>query len=273
MTTSDTRKLVFTGLLSLGLIALNQGCSSSSNPSDGGGDTRTGGTGGRGGTAGGAGGADGGAAGAGGGAAGSGGVAGGCTTANTMALTATQTSIDNFAVAGNAGVMVPGMGSIIAFGGGTTPAPTVAETGGTMSIMLTTVAEAGGFPGVKIGFNDCLNAATPAAFTGVSFTVSGTVTGAGCVANFQIQDTEHTAPTDDPKGMTTGGYSGSVAVTVTATPTPVMVTFASVPFMNNAANPGVAVDATKLLGVAFTFPTVTANACTFNLTIDNLAFF
>jgi hypothetical protein len=265
-------------------LALGAGCGEDGEdrPGNAGGNINTGGssggTGGSAGPTGGTGGTSPGPTGGTGGSGGSGGAtAGGCTDANTMTLTAADTLISDFSTPGEEITAVPGMGTIVTFGGGTTPAPTIDTANGNLNITLTTVAEANAFPGLALSFSSCIDAATTANFTGVELTISGSVTGAGCIAGFQIPDSPHTDPANDPaKGSTAGGYSGTLPLTVTDTASTVMVPFTGTgapPFANNAANPSVDIDPTMLLGVAFSFPAVAANECVIDLTVDDVQFY
>jgi hypothetical protein len=181
----------------------------------------------------------------------------------------------NILMAGNDGGLSL-TGGITTYG---TKAPT-ASTNGSGALLVSendpasaTAAEYDGavlyFSGNTTG-TDCVNGST---YTGVEFTISGTVT--GCAVVFTINDSEHSAVSvSDPKASgPAGSYPGTVPVTVTST-----ATQTKVPFLGTGAPsggmPATAIDPTKLESISWQYviqPGTTT--CTSSLTIDDIAFY
>jgi hypothetical protein len=264
---TEFRKRAFVGILGLATAGLmSMGCSSSSTSSPGtGGST---GTGGSAGTTGG-----GGTTGSGGtGGAAGGGAAATCGATNTATLTSATAAIDDFTAAGNPGVMVTGMGSVSAFGSSVAVADT---TGGNLHVTMTKAeATAPDYnEGFGINFTECIDAAV---FTGVQFTLSGSVTGTGCDITFGMVDTEHQLPANDPRGTApAGSYAAKVVLAPTATATTVQVPFTGTNAPPLASgSPAQAIDNATLLAVQWGFDVPGGTStCVADITIDNVAFY
>jgi hypothetical protein len=133
--------------------------------------------------------------------------------------------------------------------------------------------------GLFVGFTDCIDAT---AFTGVSFTLSGSV--AGCTMQYATGDVEHSDSTVNTHLGTgaAGTYQPAVDLTagqLAAAPQVLMMPFAVNPAFGNPPTP---LDKTKLIDMIWQFvvpaaaPT-TADAapaaCVGNVTIDNVSFY
>jgi len=262
-------KVSLCGLAAVGLLAAGaQGCSSSGTTSGTGGSSGTGTGGHVGGTGGGV------ATGTGGSAPGTGGSGGqlGCTSANT-ATAPTTGLIADFAGDGSAGVEI--MGGVSTYDK-SAAAPTATTAGGTLHIVENGVPGAAAqYVGTVVYFTGCVDAS---AFTGISFGITGTLT--GCTMQFSINDSEHG---DSSTGVDTkatgpkGSYAPQLGV---AAPFAATV---SVPFTGATApmggSPAAPVDPAKLIGVQwqFTIPAApdagAATNCSADLMIDNIMFY
>jgi hypothetical protein len=257
---TEIRKRAFVGivgLVSAGLFSM--GCSSSSSSTDGGAGT-TGHAGTSGGTAGttGSGGATGSA-----GTTGTGGSSAACTAAPTSGL------IADFM--GDGGIEI--MGGLSAYGG--VAAPTHTDANGTFEIMENNPAGAAAqYVGTVLYFSNCVDAS---AFSGVEFTLSGSV--AGCSIQYSTNDVQHDDMSTDPKGGCTLGsacYSPQASITtVPTTATPVME-----PFITTAGgNPSAPTDPTKLTGIQWQFTIAPAAeggapvSCVSDLKITDVKFY
>jgi hypothetical protein len=165
-------------------------------------------------------------------------------------------------------------GGFTTYGGTAAPTETTDSTG---TLTLTENAAATAAPQYVGGViyisgnstgTDCVNAST---YTGVEFTVSGTVS-AACTISFSINDSEHTAVSaTDPKASgAAGSYSGAVPVVPTATATQQKVPFTSI----TGGMPATALDPTKLEAIQWQY-TIPAGSgtCTSTLTITDVSFY
>ena len=268
-TTSRQLKITLCGLAAVALMAAAQGCSSSSPASGSGGSNGSAGHG----TGGTTGAGIGGTIGAGVGGAVGGGGQRGCTTANT-AMPGTNGLIADFAGDGGLGIEI--MGGISAYPGASSPStPMAATTGGTLHITENaTPGSAPQYVGAVLYFSGCVDAS---AFTGVSFSITGTLT--GCTMQYSANDSEHGDMTGTDLKAT--GPSGSYSPQLTV-PTPFAATV-SVPFTGTGApangSPATAIDPAKLIGLQWQFTIPAApdagapTNCVGDINIDNVMFY
>jgi hypothetical protein len=183
-----------------------------------------------------------------------------------------QALITNFSEAtsgtGGTGNTPPSFGTGPASGGGFiygVPAPVVSVAGGAAHVTLTASSSASvNYVGFGLAFNSCVNAS---AYSGVRFTLTGTVT--GCTMQFMTTYTE-VLPTSDPKGMCSGPtcYPSQTDVTPQAAPRSVA--------WNAYTRPGVpvaTVDAGRLANVVWQFTIPASTACSADVTIDDVQFY
>jgi hypothetical protein len=125
------------------------------------------------------------------------------------------------------------------------------------------------YAGFGIFFDTCVDA-TLAAYSGVKFTVSGSLS-AGCSMQFAHNFSQDAYYVGDPKGSCTAGasqcYAPSTALTVGAVPANVTVGFGEV----TGGNPITAVDATRLTGPQWQF-NVPPAGCTADIVLDDVTF-
>jgi len=191
----------------------------------------------------------------------------GCNAANTNTAPS-DGLIADFASA-DAGIEI--MGGTTTYGG--TGAPTIAIAGGALNITENAAATAAAqYVGAVLYFNNCVDAS---AFTGVQFTISGSMT--GC-ANLKYS-TNYTGTDDvgsDSKGSCTLGngkcYSPQkdVSTSITSTDTQVQV-----PWATTGGSPSGPVDPKTLTGVQWQFQidAATTGTCVANLTIKDVKFY
>jgi hypothetical protein len=129
------------------------------------------------------------------------------------------------------------------------------------------------YSGVTVFINGpgCVNAS---AYTGVSFTISGSV--GTCNVVFAFGDKEHTTAASDPmRGTCTASscYAGQYSLTVSGTATTVKMPFATAP--TSMGSPATAVDTMNLTGVQFQLgqATTATSTCMATLTITNISFY
>jgi hypothetical protein len=233
-----------------------------------------------------------------GGTGGAGGAGGGIGVACTAATTKVAPSnglIANFS-SPDGGIPDGGLGvdggpfptSIVEIGGGLTPfpigsasAPAYTLSGGVLHVTVNTPAtSAAQYLGMFLGFADCIDAT---AFTGVSFTISGSF--AGCTMEYGTGDVEHSDYTVDTYRGTgpAGSYDPQTTLTtsqVTAAPQTLMMPFTGSTMSGSPPSP---LDKTKLISVFWQFnvpasapPTADAAppaACVGDITIDNVSFY
>jgi hypothetical protein len=132
--------------------------------------------------------------------------------------------------------------------------------------------------GFGVGFKDCVDAT---AFTGVSFTISGSFS--GCTMQYATGDVEHQDSTTDSYFATgpAGSYPPQTTLTadeLTAAPRTLMMPFTGSTIFGSPQTP---LDKTKLVLVLwqFTVPAAAATAdaapaaCVADITIDNVSFY
>jgi hypothetical protein len=227
-----------------------------------------------------------------GGGAGTGGAGGGigvaCTAANTM-VAPSNGLIADFS-GPDAGSEIDGVqqlpssvleigGAVFAYPGGSAAAPAYSFDGALHLTENGPATSATQYAGLFLGFTDCIDAT---AFTGVSFTISGSF--AGCTMQYATGDVEHSDSTVNTYLGTgvAGSYQPQVALTaseITAAPQILMM-----PFVGNAAlgSPATPLDKTKLISVFWQFVIPAAGpstsdaapaACVGDITIDNVSFY
>jgi hypothetical protein len=219
------------GLAAVGLMAMSQGCSSSTTPT--------------GGTGGGAGGANGDAA-----------TDGGVVKITTALLT-------DFTAGSTGGPL----GAVFLFHDTGLSDATIDVTGGNLKATFDTGVPSTMYP--YVGWGLPFNAVSDlTAFTGIKFTISGTL-GAGCSAiQFALGDVDHSS--SPPFGVCTGScYPGSKTIAVTATPTDITTLFTDLP----TGGPATAAEPAKATGIQWQLqflPGDAAGTCVGNITIDNI---
>jgi hypothetical protein len=137
------------------------------------------------------------------------------------------------------------------------PAYTVASGGGSVTIVATRTATAAGPAniGIAFTFDPCADAS---AFSGVSFSISGQIT--GCSVLFQVDDTERS-----------GGGNGGPATTVNAvTGTPQTVKLA---WSTTGGQPTGPTDGARVAILIWGFSIQPSTTCMANVTIGDLTFY
>ena len=159
-------------------------------------------------------------------------------------------------------------------------APTYTTTGGTLNITENTGAiSAAQYVGVVVDFDDCIDAR---AFTGVQFTISGSLS--GCTVQYSTTDTEHddaTYAVPNPHATGPEGayapYADLTASQVTSTPTTISMPFNGVGAPSGGSPDGLALDTSKLDRVNWqlSIPAAAGGAatCTASLTVDDVKFY
>jgi hypothetical protein len=196
-------------------------------------------------------------------------------------LAPTDGIIDAFTASGDAGDATPSgiPGGYAFYPPGQPNAPTATFSNGTVHLVMDNVpgAAAAQYVGFVIYFNDCIDAT---AFTGVEFTISGTIS--GCTMQFSANYTEDDDVATDPKGSCTNNatgttcYSSQKAITANITTTPAAV---QVPFTGTGAptggSPQSAVDQAQLTGIQwqFTIPAGVSGSCTAAIDISTVQFY
>ena len=155
--------------------------------------------------------------------------------------------------------------------------PTVDTSGGNLAITLATGAPSTMYPFAYVGlpFNSCADAS---AYTGVTFTASGTLN-TGCTIQFSVVDKEHSTVantgTCNPT-TSTGCYASAKIFTLPSTPTPVTIKFTDQTGGGSGDNAtAAAVDPTEILNVQWQLNVPTGDAsggCTGNVVIDDISF-
>ena len=261
--------IAITGLVSAGLISF--GCSSSNSTTTGSGGSA--GTSAGGGSAGTRTSAGGGTAGTGTAGASSQDAGNACTGKTDVAPT--DGVIDKFTAVGDAGATPSGIPGGYTTYSDPTPgaAPTVTYVNGAAHVVENAAATASPqYVGFVLYFTDCVNAS---AFTGIEFTISGTMT--GCTlqlsANYSENDNKASDPAKGSCSMPPAAdcYSNQKAVTgITTTPTTVQV-----PWSGFAGGvPAGPTDSTQLTGVQWqlTIPAGTGT-CAAELSITDVKFY
>ncbi len=154
--------------------------------------------------------------------------------------------------------------------------PTYTTDNGTLNISADFPQTAGPqYIGTTLYFLSCLDAS---AFTGVEFTISGSITSA-CQLVFGANDVVHDDHASDPKGSCDAGsmcYSPNMAVKMAVTSTPTTI---QVPWIMGSSVPDVPLDPSQLVGVQWQFTIApaadggTPQNCTADLHITNVKFY
>jgi hypothetical protein len=155
-----------------------------------------------------------------------------------------------------------------ALSGSITINPIVDTTEG--NLHLTASVPGGGYAGFGFWFGPCVSAA---AFTGITFTIGGTLGGGS--AEFQLQTSkDYPIDTINAKGECTGSWSqgcasNKSAVSVPATATPVTLLWTVL----TGGQPEATVDPSEILGVQWQFNCpATATTCAVDITLDDVTF-
>ncbi|HVV53577.1 MAG TPA: hypothetical protein VHO06_28230 [Polyangia bacterium] len=170
---------------------------------------------------------------------------------------------------------------------GFSPQPTYTISAGAVNVVDTIETGATSqYQGFGIYFSgnpagtDCLDASR---YSGISFTLSGSLMGAGCAMQFSINDSEH-APSStsfDPKAAgPVGSYAPQLSLTnaeLTSTATTIMVPFAGTG-APVGGSPPTPIDPSKLISVQWWMSTpVTSNGepteCVWNVNLSNVSFY
>ncbi|HLK92107.1 MAG TPA: hypothetical protein VKZ18_19600 [Polyangia bacterium] len=126
--------------------------------------------------------------------------------------------------------------------------------------------------------SDCLDASS---YTGVSFSLSGSLTGAGCSMEFAILDSEHLQSMVDPRGAgPVGSYAPQLEIpseTLTATPVTIRVPFTGIG-APAGGSPPIPIDQHKLVGVQWWMSTPLVSdgealECVWNINLSNVSFY
>jgi hypothetical protein len=256
----DLKRRVFQLLLLMSVGAMSVGCSSSTAKGGTGGSSATGGKGGSGG-------------GGGGGAGGAGRMCGLPADAGGVCASAPCDGViaKDFST--------PDAGEI-QYGVTTWPGPFIKPTyttdDGTLHIMADFPQTAGPqYIGTTLYFLSCLDAS---AFTGVEFTISGSITSA-CQLVFGANDVLHDDHASDSKGSCDAGskcYAPNMAVKMAVTSTPTAI---QVPWITGSSVPDAPLDPSQLVGVQWQFtigPAAdggTPENCTADLHISDVKFY
>jgi hypothetical protein len=149
---------------------------------------------------------------------------------------------------------------------GGTVAPTAVTTSGSLVMTFGGGATTTMFPYafVGMGLNSCTDAS---AYTGVTFTASGTLS-AGCTIQFSVIDKEHATSGGT---CTTGCYPGGTIFTPAATATPVTLPFAGQPAGGTDVAGAAPVDPTQILSIQWQVNPPAAG-CTGTITVDDVKF-
>ena len=195
----------------------------------------------------------------------------GCTSANTQSAPS-GSLIGDFAGdagAGDAGAGLAVAGGISVWGG--SAQPTWSVDGDTLTLTENgTATTAAQYVGAVLYFNKCVDAV---AFSGVEFTLSGTMSGCTLVYSANYSGTTDSAI--DPKGTcvksgTTGCYAPQKSLTVSSSPTVIRIGWGD----TTGGSPADPIDESKLTGLQwqFTIPGGTGT-CSASITISNLKFY
>lgn len=169
---------------------------------------------------------------------------------------------------------IPIMGGLTSWSG--ILKPTYTLDNGTLNIMED-VAQSSTpqYLGTTLYFNNCVDAS---GFTGVQFTISGSVS-AACQVIFGANDLAHDDKASDPKGKCDAGsscYAPNMAIPMAVTSAPQVM---QVPWITGSSVPDVPLDPSHLVGVQWQFtvgPTAdggTPENCTAQLHIDDVKFY
>ena len=172
------------------------------------------------------------------------------------------------------GVAVSPMGTAFTYGA---PAPTHVVVAGGWHITLTSPgAVHAQYFGVGFTLNGdpegthCLDAS---AYTGIRFTVSGTLAGS-CIFGYAATDSQHENASVDPRGTGDATAYGPQAGLPSPPASPATILM---PFSGAGApaggNPAVPIDKTKLTRVQWQFTVPAASSCAVDIVIDDVTFY
>jgi len=170
---------------------------------------------------------------------------------------------------------IPIMGGLTSWSG--ILKPTYTLDNGMLNVMEDVAqSSAPQYLGTTLFFNNCVDAS---AFSGVQFTISGSVS-AACQVIFGANDVAHDdKATDMAKGKCDAGsscYAPNMAIPMAVTSTPQVM---QIPWITGSSVPDVPLDPSHLVGVQWQFtvgPTAdggTAQNCTAELHIDDVKFY
>ncbi|HXU63120.1 MAG TPA: hypothetical protein VN962_15545 [Polyangia bacterium] len=170
---------------------------------------------------------------------------------------------------------IPIMGGLTSWSG--ILKPTYTLDNGTLNVMEDVAqSSAPQYLGTTLYFNNCVDAS---AFSGVQFTISGSVS-AACQVIFGANDVAHDDKVSDPlKGKCDAGsscYAPNMPIPMAVTSTPQVM---QIPWITGSSVPDVALDPAHLVGVQWQFtvgPTAdggTPQNCTAELHIDDVKFY
>jgi len=187
----------------------------------------------------------------------------GCTAANTNTAPS-DGLIADFASA-DAGIEIMGGTSTYSGDG----APTATITDGALHITENRAATtAPQYVGAVLYFNNCVDAS---AFTGVQFTISGSIT--GCTMQYSTNYSAADDATTDTKGSCTLGsgncYSPQTTITTSITTTDTQV---QVPWAKTGGAPSGPVDPKTLTGIQWQF-TIQTGTCVADIMVKNVKFY
>ena len=190
----------------------------------------------------------------------------GCNASNTDTARSDGLIADFVGTGADAGIEV--VGGTTTYGG--TGAPSVAITGGALNITdnaaATTAAQ---YVGAVLFFNNCVDAS---AYTGVQFTISGSIT--GCTMQYSTNYSGADDASTDPKGSCMLGngkcYSPQKEITTSITSTDTQI---QVPWATTGGAPVGPVDPKTLTGIQWQLTIGTTGTCAANVTIKNVMFY
>ncbi len=205
-----------------------------------------------------------------GGAAAAGSSAIGCSSTNTMTAPTNGVIADFVGTAADAGIEI--LGGLSVYPKGSSSAPTAAINGGALNITENAAATtAAQYVGAVLYFNDCVDAS---AFTGVEFTLSGSVS--GCTVQYSTNYSGADDETTDPKGSCTLGSGNcySPQTTLTAAQITTAGTTIQVPWATTGGAPSGPVNKAQLTGIQWQFTIASGTGtCTASLSITNVKFY
>lgn len=174
------------------------------------------------------------------------------------------------------------------FAYGAAPQPTYTISAGTVNVADTIeIGATSQIQGLGVNLNgnaagtDCVDASS---YTGVSFSLSGSLIGTGCSMQFAINDSEHDQIIPgvvDPKA---GGPAGSYPPLLSITSAELVSTAVTikVPFAGTTApvggSPSTSIDPSKLVGLLWQMSTPVASGggaaeCVWNIDVSNVRFY
>ncbi len=155
---------------------------------------------------------------------------------------------------------------------------TIAFDGAGGSLKITSSLVASGYSGLTFWFGPCIDLTTPTAYTGIQFSIAATTTGE-VVTKLMIQtNADYPVDTANKKGAClwtdestkwSTCASPSAKVTVTDVATVIKVPFADI----TGGSPTAGVDVNELVGFQLQFECNSADPCTLDATLDDVAFY